>query len=205
MLYHLQKNDIRFAAKVLGQSFIDYPLFQSILPNREYRKKKIEFLSVFLITSGMLKGEVLAPSNKIEGVSIWINSASPKPSSLRILWDCLIPLFLTVEPFSALRFIKAGLMKEKKRKEMLKGSYILLDLIGINPSYQKQGYARKMIESRLAEYDKLPDPCYLETSDKENLAYYEKFNFHLCCQYQLLTTTVYCLLRESRLGKNLTS
>lgn len=88
-------------------------------------------------------------------------------------------------------------MKEKKREEALEGPYYLLDLIGINPCYQNQGYARRMIESKLTEYDYLPDPCYLETSDKEHLAFYEKFNFHLYHQYQLLTTTVYCLLRES--------
>ena len=205
MLYHINKNDIHTAAQVLGRSFIDYPIFAYILPNRALREKKIAFLFIFLIKLGMLNGEVLAPSSNIEGVAIWINSLSPQPSKFRILWNCLIPLFFKVGPFSTYRIIKVGIYKEKKRKEILKCSYYLLDLIGINPSYQNQGYARRMIESKLTYCDNLSSPCYLETSDKSNIAFYEKYHFHLHHTYQLLTMNVYCLLRESQLSKKVTA
>jgi hypothetical protein len=201
MLYPINKNDIRTAAQVLGKSFIDYPIFAYILPNRLWREKKIAFLFIFLIKLGLLHGEVLAPSSNIEGVLIWINSLSPQPSKLRILWKCIIPLVFKVGPFSTYRFIKVGIYKEKMRKEILQCSYFLLDTIGINPIYQNQGYARRMIESKLKDCDNLSSPCYLETSDQLNIAFYEKFHFHLCHTYQLFSINVYCLLRESQLSK----
>jgi ribosomal protein S18 acetylase RimI-like enzyme len=205
MLYHINKKDIRRASQALGRSFIDYPIFTYIIPDRTSRKKKIEFLFTFLINLGMLSGEVIAPSSNIEGVSIWINSSSPKPSTFRVLWLCLIPLLLKVDPCSAYRFIKVGMLKEKKRKELLKDSYYLLDIIGVNPNYQNQGHARRMIESKLKEYDNLSYSCYLETSDKSNINFYEKFNFRLCHKYKLFTVNIYCLFREGQLSKRFPS
>jgi len=202
MSYYINKNDIRSASQVLGKSFIDYPVFSIILPDRSYRERKIEFLFTFLINLGMLSGEVIATSSMLEGISIWIDSSSKRPSMEKILWKCLIPLFLNVDTKSVFRFIKIGFVKAKARRGILKGHYFLLDIIGVNPIYQNQGYARRMIESKLKEYDNQPNPCYLETSDKENLFFYEKFNFRLYHEYQLVATNIYCLLRESKLTEN---
>jgi ribosomal protein S18 acetylase RimI-like enzyme len=202
MSYYINKNEVHSAAQLLGKSFIDYPIFSFILPDRKYREKKIEFLFAFLINLGLLSGEVIATSSKMEGISIWIDSSSKKPSTAKILWNCLIPLFLRIDPRSVFRFIKIGLVKAKVRRDILKRHYFLLDLIGVNPIYQNQGYARRMIESKLKEYDNQPDPCYLETSDKNNLAFYEQFNFRLYHEYKLIATNIYCLLRESKFSEN---
>jgi ribosomal protein S18 acetylase RimI-like enzyme len=202
MSYSINKKDVRRAAQVLGNSFLDYPVFSFILPDRSYREKKIEFLFTFLINLGLLRGEVIATTSMMEGISIWIDSSSPKPSTAKTLWYCLIPLFLRVDPKSVFRFIRIGIVKSKVRRDILKGRYFLLDVIGVNPAYQNQGYARRMIESKLKEYDNQPHPCYLETSEKENIAFYEKFNFRLYHEYQLSATNIYCLLRESNLSEN---
>jgi len=200
MLYQIKSNDVYKAAQVLGESFIDYPIFSFILPERTYREKKIKFLFTFLINLGLLSGEVLASSNKMEGISIWIDSSSKKISAIKIFWYCLIPLFLRVNPMSAFRLIKIGLLREKIRKDILKGPYFLLDIIGVSPMHQNQGHARRIIESKLEEYDDQPKPCYLETSDKENITFYEKYNFRLYYEYQLKTLKIYGLLRESKLS-----
>ena len=200
MLYKIKNNEVCNAAQVLSKSFIDYPIFSFIIPERTYRERKIKFIFIFLINLGLLYGEVLASSNKLEGVSIWIDSSIKKPSAIKILWHCLIPLSLRVNPMSVYRLIKIGLLRERIRRDILKCPYFLLDIIGVNPINQNQGYARQIIESKLKEYDNQPNPCYLETSDKENLTFYEKYNFHLYYEYQLKTLNIYGLLRESKLS-----
>jgi GNAT superfamily N-acetyltransferase len=199
-LNQIKKNDVCDAAQVLGKSFMDYPIFSFILPERTYREKKIKFIFTFLINLGLLSGEVLASSIKLEGVSIWIDSSSKKPSAIKILFCSLIPLFTRVNPMSAFRLIKIGQLKERVRKDILKGPYFLLDIIGVSPMHQNQGYARRIIETKLMEYDNQPNPCYLETSNKENLDFYAKYNFRLYHEYQLKTLNIYCLLRESKSG-----
>jgi GNAT superfamily N-acetyltransferase len=198
MLYNIQKKDLRKAAQVLSKSFMDYPVFTYILPDRNYRMRKIEHLFSFLITIGLLDGEVLAPSDKIEGVSIWIDSASKKSSFIKILKNGLFPLFLNLNIRSISRFIRIGLKKHKVRKEILKGQYYLLDAIGIDPTLRGKGFARIMIESKLNECDRQKTQCYLETSNRENLSYYERYGFHIFHEYRIETLNVYGMLRESR-------
>jgi hypothetical protein len=200
MLYQIEKKDVNNAAMVLGKSFINYPVFSFILPDLSYREKKLKFIFKFLINLGLLSGDVIATSNKLEGISIWIDSSSKKTSAIKIIWYCLIPLLFRVNPVSVIRLIKIGRLKEKARKDILKSPYNLLDLIGVDPMYQHQGHAHRIIESKLRDYDNQFNPCYLETSDKVNISFYEKYNFRLYHEYQLKKINVYCLLRESKTG-----
>jgi GNAT superfamily N-acetyltransferase len=204
MLYQIQKSDLEKASSVLSKSFIDYPIFVSILPNEEYRRKKLQYLFHFLVTLGLLNGEVWAPSNDLEGVSIWIDSSSTKASVGRILMHGFLPLLFHLNIRSICRFIKVGIRKQKERKKILNGPYYLLDVIGVDPQWQGKGFARFMIESKLNEYDKHQYPCYLETSKRENIAFYQKYGFRLLHEYDLMTARVYCLIKESKKSAALT-
>ncbi len=112
----------------------------------------------------------------------------------------MIPLFLNLDTGSAIRFLKIGMNKRKVRKGILKGPYCLLDVIGVEPELQGKGLAKFMIEAKLKDLDRQNIPCYLETSDRENLKYYEKFGFHNYHQYRLMTFDIFCMFREY--GKN---
>jgi GNAT superfamily N-acetyltransferase len=198
MVYHITKSDITKAAQVLGKSFMNYPIFSYIIPDPTYREKKIKFIFSFLLNLGLLGGEVIAPTSKMEGVSIWIDSSRKESSIIQLLKDGLIPLFLNLDLKSIFRFFSIGIQKQRMRKKILSGPYFMLDVIGTDPSYQNQGFGRLMIESKLKEYDTQPNPCYLETSDKGHIPFYNKYGFQLHHEYQLKEIRVYCLLRDSR-------
>ena len=69
-------------------------------------------------------------------------------------------------------------------------------MIGVNPLFQRRGFGRKMIESKLFDCDKIKMRCYIETSDLTNINYYEKFGFSLINEYNIQDIKVFCLLRE---------
>jgi hypothetical protein len=71
-MYKLQKKDLAKASTVLGKAFHRYPIFEYIIPDSSYRKKHLKHLCSFLLRCGISKGEVIAPSKSIEGVSIWL-------------------------------------------------------------------------------------------------------------------------------------
>ncbi len=200
MLYQIQNEDIDKAAQMLGRSFIDYPTFKYVFPDDQYRKNKISFLFTFLIKLGMLRNEVFASSKNIEGVSIWINSCSAKSSLINILKTVkagIISLNLKVDSKSLKRFREIGLTRRKIRSGILNDNYYLLDVIGVDPKFQKQGFARLLIESKLSDTDKLKTPCYLETSNRANLSFYMKFGFNLIHEYELFAIKTYCLYRKA--------
>jgi hypothetical protein len=196
MLYKIQKSDVNKAANVLSQSFLNYPIFKYILPDDQYRNRKLSCLFKFLIKNGMLAGEVITPSKNIECVSIWINSSQSSTSLMNAVESGIIGLFIKVDPASLKRFITIGRTKQKVRSSIINEPYCLLDVIGTDPKYQGKGFAKKIIQSQLTELDKQGLPCYLETSDSSNTEFYKRFGFNLFHQYELMDMKVYCFLRK---------
>lgn len=197
MVYQIQKTDIKKAAQVLGRSFVDYPIFKYVLSNDQYRKRKITYLFLFIIKLGLLNGEVIASSKEIEGVSIWINPSSEDSPLIDGLKAGIISLLFSIDSKSFMRFCEIGSKIEKIRSDILKDSeYLLLDAIGVDPQFQRQGFARLQIESKLNIADKTNTPCYLETSNRDNIYFYEKFGFSLFYEYELFKIKTYCLYRK---------
>jgi GNAT superfamily N-acetyltransferase len=75
--------------------------------------------------------------------------------------------------------------------------YCLLDLIGVDLAWQGKGFGRQMLAAQLRELDQRQMPCYLETSRREIVPYYQHFGFQLIHEYQLVNIPVYSLFRES--------
>ncbi len=179
----------------MSQSFIDYPIFNYIIPNDVYRKRKLIYLFKFLICLGLANGEVISTSERLEGVSIWIYSKNNNFSLLTVLQAGLLSLCFRVNFGVLYRLIKIGNRKRETRTKIISGYYCLLDMIGVDPLLQRHGYGRRMIEEKLIELDGRKIPCYLETSRIENIAYYVKLGFKLIHEYKIMNIKVFCLLR----------
>ena len=196
-MYTLKKSDLSKASVILGQSFNNYPIFKYIIPDSGYRKDKLQYLCHFLLRLGIAKGEVIGPSDKVEGVSIWFHSSVLKNSGLDAIYAGLLSLFLYLNPKTIGRFIEVGKFKGRMRSKIIQEPYYLCDMIGVDPIHQRKGYGRKMIEDKLSELDNKIIPCYLETSESENVAYYERLGFSHIHNYQIHDVGIFCLKRDS--------
>jgi GNAT superfamily N-acetyltransferase len=195
MTYNIQKCDIDKAARILSQSFINYPIFNYIIPDDAYRKRKLIYIFKFLIRLGLANGEVISTSERIEGVSIWIHSKNNNSSLLTVLQAGLLSLCFCVNFGVLYRLIKVGARKRDTRTKIISELYCQLDMIGVDPLLQRHGYGRRMIEEKLTELDNRKIPCYLETSRIQNVAYYTKLGFELIHEYEIMNIKVFCLLR----------
>ena len=196
MLYQIPKKDLATAASVLSSAFSDYPIFNYVLPPSPRRQAKLEYIFAFILKLGMRKGEVLAPNSRIEGVSIWIPPVHGRTSLLDALKSGLFSLGLKLGAKSLRRFIEIQKCKQKARTPIFPPASYFLDTIGVAPRHQGRGVAGAMLKSKLEILDKQKKPCYLETCDKNNLAFYGKFGFRLIHQYKLITMDVFCLYRS---------
>jgi hypothetical protein len=194
MLYRIEKTDVHKAASLLGRSFINYPIFTHIIPDNNYRTEKISLLFSFLIRNGLQTGEVLAPSKNIEGVSIWIPHYGKSPK-INVISSGMIGLLLRLDNSALQRFIKVGREKERMRLKIINKPFCLLDVIGVDPQFQRKGFARIMLQPKLNELDSKKIPCYLETSDIANVPMYENYGFTIINKYMLFETEVFCMLK----------
>jgi ribosomal protein S18 acetylase RimI-like enzyme len=200
-MYRLQQGDLSKASTILSQSFNSYPIFEYVIPNPVYGRDHLRYLCRFLLGLGMSRGEVIAPSNKIEGVSIWLPSDGSDVSGMDAIRAGLLGLVFRVDTKTLGRFLELGNIKGKMRERIVQGPYYSCDMIGVDPRFQRLGYGRKMIEAKLGDFDEAKMPCYLETSELRNIAYYERFGFALIHEYPISDVTVFCLLREPNAAK----
>ena len=196
MAYSVQRSDVERAAHDLSASFADYPIFRYVLPDGTERSRKLAHVFRFLVRLAQADGEVLAPSERIEGVSIWYRSECTHGSALTAFRAGLLGLCLRVGYGPVSRLLQVSATKSNARAKLLSRPYCLLDMIGVEPSQQKHGLARSMLEEKLHELDGERLPCYLETSRMSTARYYERFGFEIVHRYQLATMDVLCLLRE---------
>jgi ribosomal protein S18 acetylase RimI-like enzyme len=196
MPYKIQIADVPRAADVLSASFLEYPIFQYVIPDGARRRRQLAHVFRFLIRLGLAHGEVLAPSERIEGVSLWYRSDRERDSALDAFHAGLLGLYLRVGHAAMSRLIQVSTKKRQVRAKLLSQPYCLLDMIGVDPSQQGQGFARAMIEEKLRELDHERLACYLETSRRDTARYYERFGFEVVHAYRLATVDVFCLLRK---------
>jgi hypothetical protein len=198
MLYKLQNYDINQAAEILTKSFINYPIFKYIIPGSDVRRSKLPYIFSFLLKNGQQIGELLAPSKQLEGISIWINNPTQNSTILNPIRAGFIELIIKLNISELNRFLAIGNTKQKIRKQILKQPYCLLDVIGINPEFQRRGFAHLIIQNKLEELSNGDIPCYLETSNPINVSIYRQYKFALISEYKLFGIDVYCMLRENK-------
>lgn len=73
-----------------------------------------------------------------------------------------------------------------------------LQTIGVDPQFQRKGYAGKLLRPMFARMDKEGLPCYLETLDEQNIQLYEHFGFKVVEKATIPKTslTSWAMLRE---------
>ncbi len=193
-MYQIQHKDLLKASSILSQAFKSYTLFEHVLPDSVSRTNQLRHLCRFLLRLGMAKGIVMAPSVELEGVSIWFPSEGFPNSAMDAVRAGLFNLFFHVDIKAVGRFIEIGNIKGRKRAGIIQGPYWLCDMIGVGSLLQRRGAGRQMIEAQLNRFKKENIPCYLETSEDRNIAYYERYGFDLIHQYRIHNVPVFCLL-----------
>ena len=74
----------------------------------------------------------------------------------------------------------------------------ILQFIGVDPVHQGKGYAGTLLESMLARIDEENLPCYLTTSDENNVSLYQHYGFEVIEKGVIPDTevSVWAMLRE---------
>jgi GNAT superfamily N-acetyltransferase len=178
-LLRLTEARIKPAAEVLERAFRDYPMSAYFMPDEAKRRKKQPAIYRMLVRAGIKYGEAYATSAKLEGVALWFSSESRRES----FWDNLIS-----GQFLTLWLAGREVVKRQRtfaecaaavRVRCVPGQHWYLQLLGVDPAYQGQGYSSALLKPMLARADKEGVPCFLETQAEKNVALYEHFGFRV--------------------------
>ncbi|MBN1693065.1 MAG: GNAT family N-acetyltransferase [Dehalococcoidales bacterium] len=176
-LIRLTKADMKGAAEVLARAFHDYPLSVYFEQNEDKRRKTSPRIYRSMINHGLKYGEVYATSPRYEGVAVWFSEKSRHDAwwTNIISGRFFVPLIVGIR--STKRQMAFGKYAMAARKRAAPFPHWYLQMLGVDPQYQGQGFSSKLLKPIFARIDKEELPCFLETQAEKNVALYEHFGF----------------------------
>ena len=174
--------DIPAASEMLARSFHNDPMTCHLLPDAAKRPSLSAQSYQCLLRYGIHCGEVLATSANLDGVAIWIPPEAAHGSLAKLLRACLFTLPLTAGPSFFLRFLSYHQHLDRLRREHTPFRHWYLQLLGVDPSHQRKGYATALVYPMLARFDREHMPCCLDTMNGDNVAFYERFGFRVAAK-----------------------
>ncbi|MFW9971590.1 MAG: GNAT family N-acetyltransferase [Candidatus Odinarchaeota archaeon] len=191
--FRLKRIQLDSAAKVLVRAFENDPLFIAYFPDPKLRVEQNYHLMKYCLRDYMRYGKVYTTSPKLEGISLWIfkDPVEVQKNKLRNLFDNWHSFRLAVNLGVALE--KVYSIYEHiitTQYELVPTPHWYLVMIGIDPDFQGEGYASRLIKPILTRIDKDQLECYLDTNNKNNVEIYQHFGFRVLKEYQIPRTNV---------------
>ncbi len=175
-LYRLQKKDIHRAAIVLADAFQHDPVWNAVLGNATLAQRVYAFETP--IRYSLKYGEVYAPSETLEGVAAWLPGALADMTFGRILRSGAFWSGMKIGTRIVRKMQSIFSPLEMDRKKHTSGkSCIYLQIIGVSPSFQGQGFAGKLLRTLIEKSEQTGVSLYLETETEANVGMYEHFGF----------------------------
>lgn len=178
-ILRLNRSHIQPAIKVLERAFQNYPLFENYYPDEMTKKKIAYYYSSFAVSIGMRYGEIYATSHNIEGVAVWIPSEKYPMTFWRLLFSVPLPVLFGFGRHGGARMRHLGAYIDAVNKRLASFTHWYLWIIGVDPIFQGNGYASKLLRPMLSRIDKEGLSCYLETLDEHNVPIYEHLGFEV--------------------------
>jgi ribosomal protein S18 acetylase RimI-like enzyme len=174
----LEKEQIEKASQVLARAFRDDPELVQFIPDAQKRQKMLLPMFRIELHHALRHGEVYAVSPNVEGVAVWLPSAAPEIPFWAMLRGGLGFIFRI--SWSFLRKMKEDDdFARGLRRQLAPFDHWYLAVLGVDPAYQGQGCASRLLKPRLARLDKEKLPAYLETTIEDYVPMYRHFGFEV--------------------------
>jgi GNAT superfamily N-acetyltransferase len=178
--------DIRALSRTLGLAFFDDPVMTWMLPDADVRRRRLHTLFEALTRHHHLAHggvEVACGDGDVGGVggaALWDPPGTWRQTRFEEL-RAMPRLLLTFG-----RSLRRGLVAE----ELMKAAHPeephwYLAIIGSDPAVRGRGFGQELMRSRLDRCDAEHAPAYLESSNPDNVPYYQRFGFEVTGEIRL--------------------
>ncbi len=175
-LYPLQKRDVPQAAAVLVDAFEHDPIWQVVLSDTTPTQKAGAFETPLLYC--LKYGEVYTTSENLEGIAAWMLGDLAVMTPWRMVRSGAMRAALKMGWKVAKKMEPIFGPLDADRQEIMKGrSFTYLQIIGVAPALQGQGFGGKLLRALIEESERTRTPLYLETETESNVRMYERFGF----------------------------
>lgn len=177
-LYKLRKDDLSRAGEVLAEAFRNDPVWTRVFEGVTDRERKIRAFFEIPVRFCRTYGEAYASSTELEGIAAWAPGETADMTVWRLLRSGAMGPGLKLGATFSKRIQPIFDPLEKDRQAHMQGRrYLYLQIIGVAPKHQRNGFGGKILRSLIARTEKSGLPIYLETQTEKNVRIYERFGF----------------------------
>ncbi|ULE31920.1 GNAT family N-acetyltransferase [Mycobacterium sp. IDR2000157661] len=176
------RRDVRRMSEVLARAFYRDPVMSWMLPDDSARGRGLQRMFAAMTRHHFLRteGVEVARGERIGAAALWDPPGRWKQS--RLEETLMMPQFILAFGTKVKRGQQVSdLMKERHPEE----PHWYLAVIGSDPSVRGTGFGQALMRSRLDRCDAEYAPAYLESSNPDNIPYYQRFGFEVTGEIKL--------------------
>jgi ribosomal protein S18 acetylase RimI-like enzyme len=182
-LLPLQPDQLENAIALAARAFANDPQTQAVARPSD-RGKYMPYFYRLVLRYALRHGEVWVSSSKLEGLSWWM------PPGHQVTNRHLLGAGAFTLPFqTSWEFVRRQLAFEAAEQDAHKRiadfPHWYLALLAVDPAAQGRGHARRLMELQLERIDHESFPCYLETYNERNPAFYARFGFRVAGEFKV--------------------
>jgi ribosomal protein S18 acetylase RimI-like enzyme len=171
----LRREMVERATLTLARAFSTDPMFTWIFPDPARRFQALLRLNRVPLEYGLRDGHVTQCGDGM-AAAIWIPPGRTISTVGMIRSGILsVPFRIGLRPFA--KFMGANGIMERIHKKHVPEPHWYLMILGVDPELQGRGLGSALVREGVARADEANCPCYLETSEERNLAFYERHGF----------------------------
>jgi ribosomal protein S18 acetylase RimI-like enzyme len=179
-IVQLRRDQLRAVGEVLSQSHAEYPAFRHTFPDPRRRGRALRRMFSGVARDALRFRSVYAAETAdghIHGVAIWLPPGRFPLGAWRQLratgW--LLGVLLAA-PRSFPTFMRTGMNAARLHPS---DRHWYLETMGVAPSAQRLGIGSRLLTPALELADRDGADCFLETSDRANVRFYERHGFEV--------------------------
>lgn len=180
----LSINDTNWAGQLLGQAFLNDPMLNYVIGDKKNKDQLITWFVTCSFRYGALFGQCYATQDN-KGVLIMLPPDQTKMTMGKMYKAGMLaaPFKLGLTGFS--NFMAMADFTDKEHKVSTPFHHYYLFGMGVLPDKQGQGVGKQLMAKALQIVDNNNMPCYLETQNKNNVPFYERFGFKVVSDKQV--------------------
>lgn len=177
--YRLTSKDVKKATEVYARAYSEITLYEKALEGVADKLFALKLFFEIPILFGIKYGFAYAPSEQLEGISIWIPYEKAKMTFWRIIrsggFKSSVKLVKIAKDF--LMSMKGFSQLDKDRDKNMAGKrYLYLMSLAVDPEYQRKGVGGKLLEAMFEKTDRCGYSTYV-SADIDNVNFYKKHGF----------------------------
>jgi ribosomal protein S18 acetylase RimI-like enzyme len=163
------------ATTALTRAFADEPMFRWVIPDPQHRARSLRVMNRGPLQYAIRYGHAMQ-SHRGLAVAAWLPPRCALTAFRTISCGILgVPFRVGFHAFR--RFRHANEVLAKIHRKHVPEPHWYLMVVGVDPELQGRGLGTALVKDGLARADRENVPCYLETAEERNLAFYERLGF----------------------------